>query len=254
KTYELNATLPATPLPAFAAPVRLGVGRAQELMALGDWRQAKEQWRHTLNQMPRAERATLGDIALQRGWPDLATDAANAGASWDRLDLRFPRSYWQTFQSVAEDLRVDPYELLSVARRESGLYPRARSKVGARGLMQLMPATARSVANDRKEVYGGASSLYDPATNIALGATYYVDLLSRFEGNRVKALAAYNAGPSRVVRWTEKDMAVDQWVDSIPFGETREYVQAVLAYLVIYRTRAEQPVSLLTAAEREVLY
>ena len=252
--YQLNAVLPATPLPSFAAPVRLGVGRAQELMALGDWRQAKEQWRHTLNKMPRAERARLGEIALQRGWPDLATDAANAGASWDRLDLRFPRSYWQTFQSVADDLEVDPYELLSVARRESGLYQRARSKVGARGLMQLMPSTARSVANDRKELYGGANSLYDPATNIALGATYYVDLLSRFEGNRVKALAAYNAGPSRVVRWTEKDMAVDQWVDSIPFGETREYVQAVLAYLVIYRTRAEQPVSLLTTAEREGLY
>ena len=252
--YQLNAALPAPPLPVFTAPVRLGVGRAQELMVLDDWRQAKEQWRHTLNQMPRAEREKLGEIALQRGWPDLATDAANAGASWDRLDLRFPHSYWQTFQSVADDLGVDPYELLSVARRESGLYPRARSAVGARGLMQLMPATARSVANDRTEVYGGASSLYDPATNIALGAAYYVDLLSRFEGNRVMALAAYNAGPSRVVRWSEKDMAVDQWVDSIPFGETREYVQAVLAYLVIYRTRAEQPVSLLTVAERESLY
>ena len=254
RDYQLNAALPATPLPAFTASVRLGVGRAQELMALGDWRQAKEQWRHTLNQMPRAERARLGEVALQRGWPDLATDAANAGASWDRLDLRFPRSYWGTFQSVAGDLEVDPYELLSVARRESGLYPRARSKVGARGLMQLMPATARSVANERNEVYGGASSLYDPETNITLGATYYVDLLSRFEGNRVKALAAYNAGPSRVVRWTEREMAVDQWVDSIPFGETREYVQAVLAYLVIYRMRAEQPVSLLTTAEREALY
>jgi soluble lytic murein transglycosylase len=254
KTYELNAALPTTPLPAFAAPVRLGVGRAQELMALGDWRQAKEQWRHTLNQMPRAERARLGEVALQRGWPDLATDAANAGATWDRLDLRFPQSYWQTFQSVADELGVDPYELLSLARRESGLYSRARSKVGARGLMQLMPATARSVASDRDEVYGGTSSLYDPSTNITLGATYYVDLLSRFQGNRVKALAAYNAGPSRVARWTEEDMAVDQWVDSIPFGETREYVQAVLAYLVIYRARAEQPVSLLTAAEREGLY
>ena len=252
--YELNAALPAAPLPAFTASVRLGVGRAQELMALGDWRQAKEQWRHTLNQMPRGERARLGEVALLRGWPDLATDAANAGASWDRLDLRFPRSYWEAFQSVADELEVDPYELLSVARRESGLYPRARSKVGARGLMQLMPATARSVANERKEVYGGASSLYDPETNITLGATYYVDLLSRFEGNRVKALAAYNAGPSRVVRWTEEEMAVDQWVDSIPFGETREYVQAVLAYVVIYRMRAEQPVSLLTAAEREALY
>ena len=254
RDYQLNAALPATPLPAFTQSVRLGVGRAQELMALGDWRQAKEQWRHTLNQMRQAERASLGEVALQRGWPDLATDAANAGASWNRLDLRFPHSYWQIFQSVGDELQVDPYELLSLARRESGLYPRARSKVGARGLMQLMPATARSVANERKEVYGGASSLYDPETNITLGATYYVDLLSRFEGNRVKALAAYNAGPSRVVRWTEEEMAVDQWVDSIPFGETREYVQAVLAYLVIYRMRAEQPVSLLTAAEREALY
>ncbi len=120
--------------------------------------------------------------------------------------------------------------------------------------MQLMPATARSVARARKEVYGGKNSLYDPPTNIALSATYYVNLLSRFEGNRVKALAAYNAGPSRVVRWTQKEMAVDQWVDSIPFGETREYVQAVLAYLVIYRAREAQPVSLLTASERETLY
>jgi len=254
RDYQLNAAKPATSLPAFSAPVRLGVGRAQELMALGDWREAKEQWRHTLNQMRQAERASLGEVALQRGWPDLATDAANAGASWNRLDLRFPHSYWQIFQSVGDELQIDPYELLSLARRESGLYPRARSKVGARGLMQLMPATARSVANERKEVYGDASTLYDPETNITLGATYYVDLLSRFEGNRVKALAAYNAGPSRVVRWTEEEMAVDQWVDSIPFGETREYVQAVLAYLVIYRMRAEQPVTLLTAAEREALY
>ena len=120
--------------------------------------------------------------------------------------------------------------------------------------MQLMPATARSVAKERREVYGGITSLYDPPTNIALGATYYVNLLSRFEGNRVKALAAYNAGPNRVVRWTQKEMAVDQWVDSIPFGETREYVQAVLAYFVIYRSRAEQPVSLLTSSEWETLY
>ena len=120
--------------------------------------------------------------------------------------------------------------------------------------MQLVPATARSVANERNEVYGGAGSLYDPETNITLGAIYYTGLLSRFEGNRVKALAAYNAGPSRVVRWTQKEMAVDQWVDSIPFGETREYVQAVLAYLVIYRTRAELSASLLTASEREMLY
>ena len=83
--------------------------------------------------------------------------------------------------------------------------------------MQLMPATARSVAKERREVYGGISSLYDPPTNIALGATYYVNLLSRFDGNRVKALAAYNAGPHRVVEYSGIP----------PFIETRDYIARI---------------------------
>ena len=86
----VNEAASPTSLPEFAQATRLGVGRTQELLALGDRRQAKEQWRHTLNQMPRKERARLGEVALQRDWPDLAADAANAGAAWDRLDLRFP--------------------------------------------------------------------------------------------------------------------------------------------------------------------
>ena len=78
--------------------------------------------------------------------------------------------------------------------------------------------------------------------------------MARFNGNHVKSLAAYNAGPSRVSRWTNDDMAFDQWVDSIPFEETREYVQAVLAYRVVYRLRAGESASVVTADERQTLY
>lgn len=252
--YALKEVAPETSLPEFSQATRLGVGRTQELLALGDRKQAKEQWRHTLNQMPREDRARLGEVALQRDWPDLATDAANAGAAWDRLDLRFPTTYWERFQAASQALGIDAFDLIALARRESGLYPMARSKVGARGLMQIMPATAQSVARKQGDVYRGTSSLYEPSTNIALGAAYYAELMSRYEDNRVKTLAAYNAGPSRVTRWSDGTMALDQWVDSIPFGETREYVQAVLAYTVIYRARGGAPAPILTAAERDALY
>ena len=252
--YALNEVVPRTSLPGFAQATRLGVGRTQELLALGDRRQAKEQWRHTLNQMSRKDRARLGEVALQRNWLDLAADAANAGAAWDRLDLRFPMAYWERFQAASRAFGIDAYDLIALARRESGLYPLARSKVGARGLMQIMPATAQSVARKQGDAYGGTRSLYEPSTSIALGAAYYSDLMSRYEDNRVKTLVAYNAGPSRVTRWSDGTMALDQWVDSIPFGETREYVQAVLAYTVIYRARGGVPAPILTAAERDALY
>ena len=120
--------------------------------------------------------------------------------------------------------------------------------------MQVMPSTARTVLQELGERYGGAASLYQPETNIPVGSAYFATLMARFDGNRLQALAAYNAGPSRVSRWTNNDMAFDQWVDSIPFSETREYVQAVLAYRVIYRLRAGQSASLLTAEERQTAY
>ena len=101
-------------------PTRLGVQRAQELLALGDSREAKEQWRHTLNQLPRDRRSALGDIALSRGWSDLATDSANAASDWDRLDLRFPVRYWPTFQRVAEETDQEPYSLLAMLDERVG--------------------------------------------------------------------------------------------------------------------------------------
>ena len=253
-TYQLNARTPPSLDRPQSQVIWLGVGRVQELLVLNQQRLAKEQWRHTLNQVSTADRERLGDIAIEQSWFDLAIDAANSGAIWDRLDLRFPTVHWDEFQRIGTLQQLDANELIAIARRESGLYPLARSKVGARGLMQLMPSTARSMAAKQNHLYRGHASLYQPDTNILLGATYYRELMQRYERNRVKSLAAYNAGPSRVARWSSGALPFDQWVDSLPFGETREYVQAVLTYTVIYRIKNGVTASLLSQSERAAQY
>ncbi|MEL0163200.1 MAG: hypothetical protein VW842_10005, partial [Halieaceae bacterium] len=111
----------------------LGAARAQELLALGLREEAKEQWQHTLNQASFNEQMSLGLLALAREWPDFGVDAAIAARNWDRLDLRFPLAFWEEFQKAAVGTSQDPFALIALARRESGLNPRARSKVGARG-------------------------------------------------------------------------------------------------------------------------
>ena len=252
--YQLREAAASAGDMSLTEAVWLGAARAQELLALGLREEAKEQWQHTLNQATSSEQMSLGLTALMRDWPDFAVDAAIAAGNWDRLDLRFPYAFWEEFQKAAIEKSQDPFALIALARRESGLNPLARSKVGARGLMQVMPSTARNVAKQQGVVYRGTQALYDPQVNIALATEYYSGLLKRYDGNRVKALAAYNAGPSRVSRWLGEEQAIDQWVDSLPFSETREYVQAVLTYHVIYRLRAGKSAALLTAAERAEMY
>lgn len=113
----------------------------------------------------------------------------------------------------------------------------ARSHAGALGLMQLMPATAQETARRNNIPLANTSSaVLDPERNIALGTAYLSQLYSQFRGNRVLASAAYNAGPGRVRQWTRDlpAMPADIWIETIPFDETRSYVQSVLTYGVIY--------------------
>lgn len=127
-----------------------------------------------------------------------------------------------------------------------------RSPAGARGLMQLMPATARQTAS-RNGIGTSNLDLYDPYTNIRLGTHYMAELMEEFEGNRVLAAAAYNAGPNRVKQWlrrtADNPLPVDMWIETIPFAETRGYVQNVLAYSVIYGYRKGEKIRFLTEAE-----
>ena len=136
----------------------------------------------------------------------------------------------------------EPALVLAVIRQESAFDAHAVSRAGARGLMQLMPATAHKVAHEINVTYRKALLTQDPALNLRLGRAYLDGLLQDYGGTNILALAAYNAGPHRVRRWIKdfgdpRDPDVDpvDWVESIPFDETRNYVQRVMEGLVVYR-------------------
>ncbi len=198
----------------------------------------------------------LAQLAVAQGWYRMAIDAASRAKAWDALDVRFPMPYQDAFRRNASIQNVPSSELMAIARRESAFYPQARSPVGARGLMQLMPATGREVASSLGKRQA-SSDLFEVEHNVLLGSAYYRQLLDRFGGNRVFALTAYNAGPHRVDRWRNKagkTVPVDVWVDTIPYKETREYVQAVLSYNVVFQYLMGDTHSLLTPAERTAQY
>lgn len=198
----------------------------------------------------------LAVLAADQGWYRMAIDAANRAKAWDALDLRFPLPYQSTFEQFATNANVPSTELMAIARRESAFFPEARSPVGALGLMQIMPATGRQVASSIGKRHRNAD-LYKVEHNVHLGSTYYRQLLDRFGGNRIFSLAAYNAGPHRVDRWRNdagKTVPVDVWVETIPFKETRKYVQAVLAYNVVFGYLMGDTHALLTPLEKQASY
>ena len=143
-------------------------------------------------------------------------------------------------------------------RRESGFMADAKSPVGASGLMQLMPATAKDVARwSGKKNWQG--DITDPDTNIEFGTFYFRRVLDQFDNREILAAAGYNAGPHRVKAWLpEEAIPGDVWVDAIPFSETRRYVRALLAYAAIYdvlltgeQKRLSERLADVPAAEKE---
>lgn len=246
-TPELAQTLATLPT----------VLRVQELLWHGHPWNANAEWNALLAASQETRQKSLGALAVQRNWYRMAIDAASKAKAWNALNLRFPLPYQDIFKRYAAVHKVAATQLMAIARRESAFFPDARSPVGARGLMQLMPATGQQVASQLGLAHSTAK-LYDAKHNVQLGSAYYRQLLDRFGNNRIFALAGYNAGPGRVDRWRNKagkQVPVDIWVETIPFRETRNYVQAVLAYSVVFDNQMnEVSLSLLSAAERAQNY
>jgi soluble lytic murein transglycosylase len=151
-------------------------------------------------------------------------------------EVLFPKAYWSDLKQDSEANGLDPYLVASLIRQESEFNPYAVSRANAVGLMQLLPKTGKLVAKEEKMKRYNASQLYTPAVNLQLGTRYFRGMVDKF-GSFEYALAAYNAGSDRVEEWLGQGKYRDpqEFVESIPFTETREYVQAILRNASVYK-------------------
>ncbi|MBY6189195.1 transglycosylase SLT domain-containing protein [Microbulbifer agarilyticus] len=249
---------PITPKLVDEVAAREGMQRARELQAIGEFYHARREWDYATRDMPDEELMTASKIAGSWGWYHKSIQSILAADYLDDLELRFPLAFPGIVSDVAKRMgkktALNDYLVLAVARQESHFSHDAKSHAGAMGLMQLLPSTARATARKAGVPYRRSWDLLNPNTNISLGAYYLNSLLNRFDNNRFLAAAAYNAGPTRVSRWlkdTDKKLPFDVWIETIPYNETRKYVQNVLSYSVIYAYRSGEKKSLLNKNEAE---
>jgi soluble lytic murein transglycosylase len=138
-------------------------------------------------------------------------------------------------EATAAGTLIEPGLVYALMREESGFRPSVVSTVGARGLLQIMPETGERLARDVGLPAFSAEDLFLPRVNIRLGSTYLRQLLDRFGGQKPAAIASYNAGPTAVSRWLDPTLEDDEWIEAIPYDETRAYVKRVLRSLNVYR-------------------
>ena len=173
---------------------------------------------------------------LRRAYPQLGGPSQGTIPT-EILRAYYPLGFADEIRQGARRSGLPPYLVAGIIRQESGFDPRATSDVGARGLMQLMPTTAREVATSLGRRYH-PDDLYDPRTSILLGSTYFSRLLTMFDGNVELALAAYNGGPNRIRRlWRQRQegTGVDDFVETLALGESRNFVKRILVLADSYR-------------------
>ncbi len=236
--YTLN-DIPYAPTPAVVASVNRdgSVIRARELLAIGRIIDARREWNAAINHFDEEQLQAAAKLASSMQWYDRAIITAGKAKNRDDLTVRFPTAYASDMKKSAQKNNISPAWAFSITRQESAFLTDAQSSAGALGLMQLLPSTAQQVAKQAGLVYS-KDILIVPAKNIALGTTYLRDMATKFNKNTLLASAAYNAGATRVYRWLpDAPMPTDIWVETIPFKETRNYVQNVFSFQVIYQDR-----------------
>lgn len=229
-----------------------GFKRSLELYAVDDLINAKREWLQAFTPLNAEQKATAALLAQQRGWLDQAIVAANAAGLHNDLDLRFPQVFENIYGKAGHATNLPTSTLLAVTRQESAFAHRARSHADARGLMQLLPATAKRTAKKSGLRQPTKLDLYEPAINIRIASEYLATLMKRYDQQRPLAFAAYNAGEHRVDRWIKdrSGMPMEIWIETIPFRETRGYVKSVLAFNHLYSKRLNKPLPLLLPHEK----
>ena len=229
-------------------PALAEIAELRQLDRLGA---AKQRWRSLLEKLPQEKQLALSQYANEQNWFELGVDGSIIAKAWDYIGLRLPNAYSQYFDialsnvnlSATEpqaivDNRVTKTFAMAIARQESAWNPMAQSSANARGLMQLLPSTAQKTAENQQLPYNGELDLFKPLNNILLGTAHLNELNAKYPNNRILIASAYNAGASRVEKWLARSngkLAMDEFIASIPFFETRGYVQNVLTYDFYYQ-------------------
>ena len=224
-----------------------------ELRQLDRLGAAKQRWRFLLEKLSQEEQLqiALSQYANEQNWFELGVDGSIIAKAWDYVGLRLPNAYSQYFDIALSNVNLSETEpqaivdnrvtktfAMAIARQESAWNPMAQSSANARGLMQLLPSTAQKPAENQQLPYNGESDLFKPLNNILLGAAHLNELNAKYPNNRILIASAYNAGANRVEKWLARangKLAMDEFIASIPFFETRGYVQNVLTYDFYYQ-------------------
>lgn len=228
-----NAPAPLSPAERGQAQAHAGLNRALLLISLGLRNEGVREWNFSLRGMNDRELLAAAQEACEREVWDRCINTSERSREVD-LAQRFPMPYRNELLGKAREVGVDPAYVYGLIRQESRFVTDARSHVGASGLMQVMPATARWTAK-KVGIAFSPELMTDRDFNIKIGASYLKLVLDDFGGSMAMAAAAYNAGPSRPRRWREGpllDAAI--WAENIPFNETRDYVKKVLTNATIY--------------------
>ena len=244
--YELTGQVQQTSAGVlFELGQQPGMLRAREFLQLKRMISARREWRGATLPLSNRDRVDAAKLAQHWGWGEQSILTMASTDQRDDIALRFPLLHQEKVLSHSEFADINPAWTYGVIRRESAFVQDARSSKGALGLMQLMPATAKSISRFLSKKYRGKPQLTQADTNLAFGTHYLSKMLKRFDGQTVLATAAYNAGAYRISRWlpTESALDAEQWIETIPFKETRDYVTSVLAFTIIYADRLgiEQP-------------
>ena len=223
-----------------------GIARAQALYDLGLRSDATLEWNWTIQRFSDTQLLSAAELARQMEWYDRAIDTAERTRELHDFELRFLAPYRELARQAASDNQIDEAWVFGLMRQESRFINVARSNVGAAGLMQIMPATARWIAQRLGIKRFDTNEMQDPARNIQFGSYYLKHVQTSLDGSPVLATAAYNAGPGRAQRWrSSQPMEAAVYIESIPFTETRDYVKKVMSNAMYYATRFGQPSVLL---------
>jgi soluble lytic murein transglycosylase len=212
-----------------------GVQRALALFRVGLRSEGVKEWNFALRAMSDRELLAASDIAQRAGIYDRAIAAADRTKNEHDYSLRYLSPYSEQVRPAAKNQSLDDAWVYGLMRQESRFITNAKSTVGASGLMQLMPATAKWVANKIGLKGFHQGQVNDTETNVLLGTTYMRLVMESLDNHPVLASAAYNAGPGRAKKWrADRPLEGAVYAETIPFNETRDYVKKVMSNSVYY--------------------